>query len=144
MKNPHQQTWANKLKWSLPWLMKYPAWRLSERLRRSAGDGPKHLLVTVSNHFEPGWTAQSGVLADMATQMKRVKSWKRTAQQTGDAVRDVDGKPFQHTNFYPGEQYHHGLVDEIADLQAQGYGEVEVHWHHGVKAPDTSAIFAKY
>ena len=144
MKNPHQQTWSNKLKWSLPWLMRYPAWRLSERLRSlSSGDASKHLLITVSNHFEPGWTSQSGVLADLPTQMKRVKSWKRTAQQTGDAVRDADGKPFQHTNFYPGEQYQRDLLNEIADLQSQGYGEVEVHWHHGVKAPDTSANFRK-
>jgi hypothetical protein len=142
MKNKHQQTWLNKLKWSLPWLMRYPAWRVGERLRRlSSHDGTKHLLIAVSNHFEPGWTAHSGVLADRHTQLKRVASWKRTAKQTGDAVRDHNGQPFQHTNFFPGEQYDRALLDELADLQAQGYGEVEVHWHHGVKAPDTSANF---
>jgi hypothetical protein len=59
------------------------------------------------------------------------------ARTTGEAVRDVEGTPFRHTNFYPAEQYHQPLLDTLADLQRQGFGEVEIHLHHGVEQPDT-------
>jgi hypothetical protein len=61
------------------------------------------------------------------------------SRATGESVRDVDGTPFRHTNFYPGEQYHAPILDTMAALQREGFGEVEVHLHHGVGVPDTSA-----
>jgi hypothetical protein len=51
-------------------------------------------------------------------------------------VRDHDGTPFRHTNFYPAEQYHSRILERMAELQAEGFGEVEVHLHHGVEKPD--------
>ena len=59
------------------------------------------------------------------------------------AVRDHDGTPFKHTNFYPAEQYHKPLLDQLAALQAEGPGEVEVHLHHGVDKPDTPESFKR-
>ncbi|HTH51891.1 MAG TPA: hypothetical protein VL501_08160, partial [Pyrinomonadaceae bacterium] len=44
----------------------------------------------------------------------------------------------RHTNFYPAEQYHPELLDIMAEMQADGLGEVEVHLHHGVDRPDTA------
>jgi hypothetical protein len=46
--------------------------------------------------------------------------------------------PFRHTNFFPAEQYERPLLDMLAGLQADGYGEVEIHLHHGVERPDTA------
>ena len=60
------------------------------------------------------------------------------ARKTGDACRDHDGTAFRHTNFYPAEQYHPHLLDTLSDLQRDGYGEVEIHLHHGVEAPDSA------
>lgn len=126
-----------KLRWSLPWLTHYPFWRLGEWMRRaSERDGPIDVIVVVANHFEPAWSDRGGYLP-LYEQRSRLDRWCELARATGDAVRDVDGTPFRHTNFYPAEQYHKPLLDTMAALQREGYGEVEVHLHHGVEAPDT-------
>jgi hypothetical protein len=36
----------------------------------------------------------------------------------------------------PAEQYHRPLLEQLAELEADGFGEVEVHLHHGVEKPD--------
>jgi hypothetical protein len=125
-----------KLTWSLPWLARYPFWRLSELTRRFNGPtGPKHLIVTVANHFEPAWS-EKGFL-DLETQKRRLDEWCELARKTGELVRDHDNRPFLHTNFYPAEQYHQPLLHRLSELQAEGFGEVEVHLHHGLNGPDT-------
>jgi len=83
----------------------------------------------VANHFEPG-------LGDPA--LRRVEKWCELARATGDAILDHDGTPFRHTNFFPAEQYERPLLDMLSDLQADGYGEVEIHLHHGMDHPDTA------
>jgi hypothetical protein len=128
-----------KLRWSLPWLLRYPFWRLGEWVRRAVEpDGPINLIVIVANHFEPAWSERGGYLP-LDEQRRRLDQWCEMARATGQAVRGVDGAPFRHTNFYPAEQYHKPLLDTMATLQKDGYGEVEVHLHHGVEAPDTEA-----
>jgi hypothetical protein len=137
-----EQTWSNKLKWSLPWLVRYPFWRTGERLRRlTAEAGTRHLVFIIANHYEPSWCPQRGQLDSLSNQIKKVEQWCREARRTGAAVRDHDGAAFQHTNYFPGEQYAPELLEQLAELQADGFGEVEIHWHHGVKAPDNSANF---
>ena len=101
----------------------------------------KHIIITVANHFEPAWS-ENGVL-DHKTQMKRLKDYHKLARATGDAVRDADGTKFRHTNFYPAEQYHPEILEIMAEMQAEGLGEVEVHLHHGVERPDTAENLQK-
>jgi hypothetical protein len=121
---------SDKLRWSLPWLLRYPAWRAGELVRRARDSGgPGHLILVVANHFEPGLGQ---------TALKRLEQWCELARATGDAIRDHDGMPFRHTNFFPAEQYERPLLDMLAGLQADGYGEVEIHLHHGVDQPDTA------
>src|SRR6185312_11930875 len=117
-----------KLRWSLPWLWRYPFWRAREFASRSAHK-PVHLIILVANHFEPAVTDDGLV---------QLEKWCKLARSTGDAVRDHDGTPFRHTNFFPAEQYEPRRLEMIADLQAEGFGEVEVHFHHGVERPDTA------
>jgi hypothetical protein len=120
----------DKVKWSLPWLLRYPAWRAGEFISRAKeSSGPGHLIFTVANHFEPGLGAAA---------LERQEKWCELARATGDAIRDHDGTPFRHTNFFPAEQYERPLLEMLADLQADGYGEVEIHLHHGVERPDTA------
>jgi hypothetical protein len=45
--------------------------------------------------------------------------------------RDADGRPVQHTWFYPIEQPVDRNVEALKSLVAGGYGEVELHLHHG-------------
>jgi len=128
-------TFSTKLKWNLPWLVRYPFTRARAVLEQTAFE-KKHVIITIADHFEPGWS-EGGVL-DHKTQMSRLRDYHDLARATGDAVRDTDGTKFRHTNFYPAEQYHPEILDVMAEMQAEGLGEVEVHLHHGVEQPDTS------
>lgn len=130
-------TLFQKLQWSLPWLVRYPFWRGKQVLQYATGNNTvKNLIFVVANHFEPAWSTTG--LLDLSTQQRRLDEWCEKARRIGDAVRDVDGTAFQHTNFYPAEQYHPTLLDPLASLQRDGFGEVEVHLHHGVGKPDTA------
>src|SRR5690242_16883967 len=121
---------VDKLKWSLPWLIRYPLWRANELIHRpTESNQPSHIIFLVANHYEPG-------LGQPA--LERVEQWCELAQATGDSTRDHDGTPFRHTNFFPAEQYESPLLDRLASLQASGYGEVEIHLHHGLEKPDTA------
>jgi len=130
-----EPTFATKLKWNVPWLARYP-WVRFRSLMEATAFEKKHVIITVANHFEPAWS-ETGPL-DHKTQIKRLKEYRKLAQATGDRVRDVDGTSFRHTNFYPAEQYHPEILDIMAEMQADGLGEVEVHLHHGVERPDTA------
>ncbi|MFN0111080.1 MAG: hypothetical protein ACKVZH_19640 [Blastocatellia bacterium] len=105
-------------------------------MRRFHSSNNRHLILVVANHFEPAWK-RDGENWDLANQGRRLEEWRRKAVAIGRAIQDSDGTPFRHTNFYPAEQYHEGLLEQLAELQLQGFGEVEVHLHHGVEQPDT-------
>ena len=115
-------------------MMRYPFVRASAL--SASGGTKKNLIFTIANHFEPAWHA--GGAYDLDTQRRRLDEYHLLARRTGESVRDVDGTKFRHTNFYPAEQYHASLLDKMAEMQAEGLGDVEVHLHHGVEAPDTS------
>lgn len=121
---------TEKLRWSLPWLLRYPAWRVKEWSNRTSNSSePNYLIFLVANHFEPPLGP---------TGLPELKKWCKLARDTGNAVRDEDGAAFRHTNFFPAEQYDPALLDVMAELQDDGFGEVEVHLHHGVETPDTA------
>ena len=123
-------TLLQKLRWSIPWLVRYPFWRAKELGRRlSETSGETHVIFLVANHWEPGTGPQA---------IPRVEHWMKLARETGNALRDGDGAAFRHTNFYPAEQYDRPLLEMLSELQAEGFGEVEIHLHHGVEAPDTA------
>jgi len=129
---------VDKLKWSLPWLVRYPVWRANELLRRvTDGVEKQDLIFVVANHYEPGWDENCRAV-DWKTQLSRVEDWCDKARKIGDAARDADGKPFCHTYFYPAEQYFPPLLERLAELQHDGYGEVEIHLHHGAERPDNA------
>jgi len=123
-------TFLEKFRWSLPWLLRYPFWRMREfAARLSESSEQQHLIFLVANHFEPGVGAEG---------VARVESWSKLARNTGNALRDHDGTPFRHTNFFPAEQYDQAILEALSSLQVDGYGEVEIHLHHGVTHPDTA------
>ena len=123
-----------KFRWSLPWLMRYPFARSRAFLEQTAFE-KKHIIFTIANHFEPSWSP-NGFL-DQKSQLKRLKAYREEFRSTADSVIDSDGVKFCHTNFFPGEQYHPDLLDVMAEMQAEGLGEVEVHLHHEGDEPDT-------
>ncbi len=129
-----------KLKWNLPWLVRYPFERTKAFFGRTAFE-KKHVIFTVANHFEPSW--KSDGLLPIDKQRKVLDKYHKLARKTGEALIDADGTKFRHTNFYPAEQYDRQLLDTMAEMQAEGLGEVEIHLHHGVEKPDTAENLRK-
>ena len=117
------------------WLPSY-AW---QRLTRSAPRGEVHLIVALADHFEPAIVPENGrSRAPFSEQERRVEQWCSHYPQAVDRWRDQEGRPLVHTYFYPAEQYDRSLVDRIAEHCHGGWGEIEIHLHHGMDAPDTA------
>ncbi|MGA7294480.1 MAG: hypothetical protein WBW53_18700 [Terriglobales bacterium] len=101
--------------------------------------GPVHLIIALADHFEPAIDPEDGQKrVPRSEQERRVEWWAREYPQVVDRWRDHDGRPLVHTYFYPAEQYDEGLVEMLADHCHAGWGEVEVHLHHGFPNPDTA------
>lgn len=75
---------------------------------------------------------------DPREQERRVKRWCREYPAGIEAWRDQEGQPLRHTYFYPAEEFDDALVDRLAEFCHAGWGEIEIHLHHGVNAPDTA------
>lgn len=99
-----------------------------------------HLVVAMADHFEPGHLpGVPGGIAPLSEQWRRLERWCRRYPKLVEPWRDSDGFPFRHTYFYPAEQYEPGLIDMLVEHCRSGWGEVEIHLHHGVAKPDTAA-----
>jgi hypothetical protein len=126
--------WFSKLAYGR-WLPSY-AW---QRLTRSTPSGKVHLIFALADHFEPAITPQGGRgRALYSEQERRVEHWCAEYPRAVDQWRDHEGQRFAHTYFYPAEQYDRNLVDRLAGHCHSGWGELEIHLHHGMDAPDTA------
>jgi len=126
--------YLKKFKDALPWLVRYPFVRANSLLQADSSI-KQNIIFIIANHFEPGWKETGG--HDLDTQRRRLDDWHKMARKIGEAVRDTDGTKFRHTNFYPAEQYDYQILEQMAAMQQEGLGEVEVHLHHGIDEPDT-------
>jgi hypothetical protein len=102
---------------------------LTDYIRWSPGassDRPIHLFFLFADHFEPSY--------DEA----RVRRWSGRYRILAARHRDSDGRPPQHTWFYPGEQSHPGIMAVLHDLTRDGFGEVE--HHHGFESEQTLRV----
>jgi hypothetical protein len=95
------------------------------RRPRQPYSGIRHVFFCFVDHFEPLWFG-----ADRETGIDRVKLWRDRYPKLVDGLRDDGGAPPQHVFFYPQEEYIPECLDMLADLEKQGYGEVEIHLHH--------------
>lgn len=122
---------------SIPsWL---PAYIWQRCARRLPDVRPAHLIIAVVDHFEPSiQPAMPGTFADRAEQERRLENWCRKYPSAVEAWPDDDGHPFRHTYFYPAEQYEAALIDRLGEHCRAGWGEIEIHLHHGVHAPGTA------
>ncbi|MGH9454214.1 MAG: hypothetical protein ACRD2O_09635 [Terriglobia bacterium] len=100
---------------------------------------PLHLILGLADHFEPAFNVENPQLyAPRDVGMRRLENWIGRYPMAVDSVRDSDGFPLRHTYFFPAEQYDPEQIEMLAHLCHQGWGEVEIHLHHGVRSPDTS------
>lgn len=105
-------------RWIVPYLL--------QGRRRLPGPGePIHVLICITDHFEP---RADGVAADVAR--ARVERWVRDYPARFGSFRDGDGRTPRHTFFYPIEEYDPEHLDALAEFCRAGFGEVELHLHH--------------
>jgi hypothetical protein len=111
----------------------------TRRALRPAPRGSVHLLIAMADHFEPAIDPAGGSKRmPLSEQERRMEWWLREYPKVADRGRDHDGKPFVHTYFYPAEQYERGILEGLAEHCHAGWGEIEVHLHHGLAQPDTA------
>ncbi|HYG78529.1 MAG TPA: hypothetical protein VEK08_26255 [Planctomycetota bacterium] len=108
------------------WLPGYLRWR-PEPFRP---DQPLHLYFCFADHYEPLWAG-----ADVRTGLERVQRWVREYPPLVDSFRDSDGRPAQHSFFFPAEEYRPEFLNLLQGLCSRGYGDVEVHLHHDNDTP---------
>ena len=119
----------------LRWL---PAYGWQRLVRRPPRTGPVHLMIAIADHFEPSiMPEEPETYASLDEQERRLERWCSEYPKVVGPWRDADGRPLRHTYFYPAEQYDKALIDRLAEHCQAGWGEIEVHLHHGVNAPDT-------
>jgi hypothetical protein len=93
--------------------------------------GPVDVFIAVCDHYEPEWGA-----ADPTTALERVRTWRKEYPRLFDRFRDVEGRPPQHTFFFPQDQYRPEYLDLLAELIGDGYGDADIHLHHHDDTPD--------
>ena len=105
------------------WLPDYVMQR--GRRRDPKPNEPVHLLLCIADHFEPEWNNPTPQVA-----WSRVANWVEQYPKRFGQFRDADGRPPQHSFFFPEEEYKPAYLDAISQLCHAGFGEVEVHLHH--------------
>jgi hypothetical protein len=130
---------GNKLKRRVKYARKCLPPYLWQRCTRRVAKGTVHLIICLADHFEPSSLAGDFAgFASLDIQQKRVENWCAEYPKNFHQFRDSDGRLFTHTYFYPAEQYDRSLVQQIAELCHSGWGELEIHLHHGVTETATA------
>jgi hypothetical protein len=93
--------------------------------KKAAFASPTHVFFCFVDHFEPLWNKVSRFQG-----LERVEHWFENYPRFADKFHDADGRPPQHTFFYPAEEYVPEYLDLLARLCGEGYGETEIHLHH--------------
>src|SRR5580700_3984805 len=106
------------------------------RALHPSAHGPVHIILALADHFEPAIVPEDGQKRALRDeQERRLEWWTREYPKAIDRWRDHDGRPLVHTYFYPAEQYDEGLLEMLAEHCHAGWGEVEIHLHHGIPSP---------
>src|SRR3984893_14911913 len=129
------QTQLNKIWSNIGWLPAY-IWQRATRNRMTA-TSPLHLTIAIADHFEPSMTHESRY-AYLQEQERRLIAWCRDYPRMAGPWVDSDGYSLRHTYFYPAEQYNRDLVALLVEHCRDGWGEIEIHLHHGINERDTA------
>src|SRR5690348_10575755 len=126
---------AKKIAVNLKWV---PAYLLRGQLSEREIKEQKHLILAVADHFEPCYTGVFEKFQSVSEQVRLVREWAARYPSSADEWRDSDGQPFKHTYFYPAEHNHPEVIAALAEHCHAGWGELEIHLHHGILKPDTA------
>jgi len=94
--------------------------------KRFQHDEHLHVFIAVCDHYEPHNARPAGHVADARNQR-----WCRQYPELFRQFEDHRGQPPQHSFFYPQDEYFvPAYLDQLKELCASGFGEVEIHLHH--------------
>ena len=109
------------------WLTRYLYGRLGTRSK------PVHIIFCMIDAYEPG---TGNVSADV--EKERVQLLLSRYPELARRHLDSSGNVPKRTWFFPPHYHRHGTLQSLASLCAGGYGEIELHLHHGKTRPDQS------
>ena len=115
------------------WLAHYLLRQVCTPTQKSnrAHEAPLDLILCIVDHFEPRVEQ-----ASLDVERGRMATWEDGYPRLASAHCDSDGVPPQHTWFFPIDEYWDEHLESLSRLQQNGFGEVEVHLHHGYDTPD--------
>jgi hypothetical protein len=108
----------------LTWLGSY-IWQRIKGPPKISASGPVDIIFCMVDHFEP---IQAG--STKGEERERMRAWLDGYPRFASKHADSNGRPPQHTWFYPGEAYNAVYLHQLAKLCRNGYGEIELHHHH--------------
>lgn len=97
---------------------------------------PLHILFCMVDHFEPG---QGGV--SVQQEKDRMKLLLERFPAITKNHKDSAGNRPNRTWFFPPHYHRYNNLKQLVSLCEDGYGEVELHIHHGKVKPDTPENF---
>lgn len=104
---------------------------ISDYNRRSKK--PIHVLFCLVDHYEPG---NGNVTEEIAR--ARVDLLITEYPKLADRHKDCAGNPPKRTWFFPPHYHSNYHLRDLASLCNRGYGEIELHLHHGKTEPDNA------
>jgi len=94
---------------------------------------PIHILFCMVDHYEPG-TGKASVKIEK----KRVNELLEKYPSLANKHKDYFGNIPKRTWFFPPHYHRYGALKKLVSLCEKGYGEIELHIHHGKTQPDTA------
>ncbi|MGC4049851.1 MAG: hypothetical protein QM757_10095 [Paludibaculum sp.] len=92
---------------------------------RPDADAPVDVYLAVCDHYEPEWNRP-----EQSVSIEKVLRWQRDYPRLYGHIADDDGRPPQHTFFFPEDEYRPEYLDALKPLCEAGFGDVDVHLHH--------------
>lgn len=84
-----------------------------------------HVFFALCDHYEPEFAKPPKDVS-----IAKVDRWVDEYPRLFGDYSDSDGRPPQHTFFFPQDEYAPEYLDRLVNLCEAGFGDVDVHLHH--------------
>lgn len=126
MKNIFEKTY-NLFSTSIKWTIQSNIKKYKRKQKK-----PVHILFCMVDHYEPG---TGGVTVEIAK--NRIHLLISEYPKIAEKHKDHYGNPAKRTWFFPPHYHCHYHLKNLVSLCEKGYGEIELHLHHGKAVADT-------
>ena len=114
-----------------PWIFNYMVQLLTQGNNLEDSFTPKDIVFLYVDHFEPQWKG-----AKNERQKERILTWVERYPKMAEKHLDFDGRHPQYSWFYMVDSWENRAqnfwnLNKISKLCYDGFGEIELHIHHG-------------